>query len=364
MPFDRGSITCRICYLPKTLPKDVLDKFQEKAAPSLDNLKDEVQLGWVSGRHLLERRIDEETAFAGGYLHLCLRQAQKKIPASLLRAECRMAELAQQAAEKRPLNRKERKLIKEETILRLLPQMPPQLAGTYFAVDHTANRLYVTASSDKQLDTFLGYFVDTVGYDPVPLTPEVVCKEQCEVEPDSLPQLNFSPELADANATGTLGQNFLTWLWWYQEENNGELPKSQLGEFGLLVDGPLVFVADGAGALESSIRKGLPTRSAEAKAALMVGKKLKRATIQFARAKETWKCTVEADSFLLRGLSLPEGEAMEPHSVFEERMTYLHIFQQVFYALFQKFVQEFKSGKNLDAFEKKAKAWVKNLEAK
>ena len=184
------------------------------------------------------------------------------------------------------------------------------------------------------------------------------------MEPDRLPELNFSPDMPDANATGTLGRNFLTWLWWYQEENNGELPKSQLGEFGLLLDGPLVFMSDGAGALESSIRKGLPTRSAEAKAALTVGKKLKRATLQFTRAKESWKCSVDADTFLFRGLSLPEGEAMEPHAVFEERMTCLHIFQQLFYALFQKFVNDFKSGKGLDAFEKKAKAWVKNLEAK
>ena len=74
MPFDRGSITFQACQLPRPLPDDALEGFAAKAAGSLDSVRDEAQLGWVSGRHLLERRIDQETAYLGGYLHLCLLQ--------------------------------------------------------------------------------------------------------------------------------------------------------------------------------------------------------------------------------------------------------------------------------------------------
>jgi hypothetical protein len=367
MPFDRGTITCRVCLLPQALPGDVVKRFADQAAGSLEHVTDEPQWGWVSGRHLLDRRIDDETAFRGGHLYLCLRQAQRKIPASLLRAECRMAELAVQAESKvASLNRKERKRIKEETVQRLLPQMPPQLAGTPFVIDAAAKRLYVGAASDRQMDTFLSLFEDTVGFEPIALTPDLAARTLAEVDPATVPPLNFAPDLPDAAAAaGSLGQNFLTWLWFLQEDSGGVLPKSQLGEFAFLIDGPLVFVAEGPGAFESSLRKGTPTVSAEAKAALTVGKKLKRAKLVLARGKtETWSATIDADSFLLRGLRLPEGEALEEHAAFEERITYLHMFQTLFYALFERYLKEVGSPARLAALLRGAKEWVREREAR
>jgi len=366
MPFDRGTITCRVCVLPKAFPEEVLARFADKAAGSLESVKDEPQWGWVSARHLLERRIDEETAFLGGHLHLCLRQAQRKIPASLLRAECRMAELALMAEQKSAgVNRKEKRRIKEEVTALLLPKMPPQLAGSYFVADAPAKRLYVGAASEKQLETFLGYFGDTVGFEPTVLGPESAAKELAGIDPASIPPFNVSPELPDGNAGGTLGQNFLTWLWYLQEESNGVLPKSKLGEFSFMVDGPLVFVAEGNGAFESSIRKGQPTLSAEAKAALTVGKKLKRAKLIFARSKnEVWSVSVDADTFLFRGLRLPEGEALEANSAFEERVTCLHVFQSLFFALFERYLKDMGDSAKFTATQKRAKQWVRELAAK
>ena len=259
------------------------------------------------------------------------------------------------------VNRKERKRIKEEVTQRLLPQMPPQLSGTPFVIDAAAKRLYVAAASEKQLETFIGYFSDTVDVEPIPLLPELAARELGEVDPNDIPPLNFSPEQPDAKTGGTLGQNFLTWLWFLQEETGGTLPKSQLGEFAFMVDGPLVFV----GAFESSIRKGLPTLSAEAKAALTVGKKLKRAKLTLARGKaETWTAAVDADAFLFRGLKLPEGEQLEAHSAFEERVTYLHIFQTVFFALFDRYLKEVGDRAKFAGIQKRAKAWVKEREGK
>ena len=368
MPFDHGNVTCRVCLLPKNLPADVLARFEAKAAGSLDSVRDEVQIGWVSGRHLLERRIDDETAILGGHLHLCLRQAQRKVPSSLLRAECRMAELAYMAENKTPVvNRKERKRIKEEVTLNLLPKMPPQLSGTYFTVDASAKRLYVSATSDKQLENFLAFFSQTTGIEPIPLGPEMAARELFEANPDAAPPVNYSPELPDGNAGGTLGQNFLTWLWFLQEETNGELPKTQLGEFSFVIDGPLTFIAEGEGngAHESTLRKGAPTISAEAKSALIVGKKLKRAKIILARSKtELWNVAVDADSFVLRGMKLPEGEALEAGAAFEERITALHIFQALFYALFERYLKEVRDSQKFAVLQKRAKQWVKERAGK
>ncbi len=360
MPFDTGNLTFRICRLPQAMPADAIAKFAEKAAQSLEHLKDEPQWGWVSARHLLERRIDEETAMLGGYLHLCMRQAERKIPSALLTAECRMVELTQMAEKQTErLNRKERKTIKEQVIERLLPTMPPQLSGTYFTIDPSDNLLYTNATSQKQLDMFLGLFCKTIGFEPVPLLPEVAAADLFGVDPESVAPINLSPELPDGDAAGSLGQNFLTWLWCFLEERNGNLPQSKLGEFSMMIDGPLALVAEGPGAFESVIRKGMPTFSAEAKAALTVGKKLRQAKLILSRGRgEDWTVTLDADEFVFRGLKLPEGEAMDPGSIFEERMTNLYVFQKVFFALFQRFLTEMGDSEKRAAFQKMAKKWV------
>jgi hypothetical protein len=277
-----------------------------------------------------------------------------------------MSELAQMAADKAErLNRKQRKTIKEEVTARLLPQMPPQLTGIYFTVDPAENMLYTTATSQKQLDMFLGLFCKVVGFEPVPLVPEIAATDLFEFNPDVVPQLNVSPELPDSTACGTLGQNFLTWLWFFLEEREGNLPATKLGEFGMRLDGPLVLVAEGPGAYESVIRKGAPTVSAEAKAALTVGKKLKRAKLILARAKgEEWSVTVDADEFVFRSMKLPDGEAMDPGSIFEERMTSLYVFRMVFFALFQRFLKELSDAAGVTAFQEKAKQFVRDMDGR
>ena len=366
MPFDQGTVSFRVCMLPKELPDDALDRFAAHAAGSLDYVRDEPQFGWVSGRHLLETQIDEETSVKAGYLHLALRQAVRKVPGALLRAECRMAELAfLRESGSSTVNRKERKRIKEEVTERLLPKMPPQISGIPVVIDAQDNLAYVGAPSQKQFDTFLEHFCQAIGFEPIPMTPEVACTNTASVEPEAIVPINFSPELADSAAGGTLGQNFLTWLWFYQEETGGELPPTQLGTFGLLLEGPLLFVADGPGALESVIRKGMPTLSAEAKAALTVGKKLKRAKIVLAEHDgEQWSGTVDDDEFVFRSLKLPEGEALDPIGSFEERINSLFVFQKVFYALFQRFINDFSNPANGKAFQDKAKRWVKERDSR
>ena len=90
MPFDRGTFSLSILKLTGDLPSDALEKLDAMKAGKLDEVKDEQQVGWVSGRHLLERRIDEETAFLGGHIYLNLRTAQRKVPSALLNAEAKM----------------------------------------------------------------------------------------------------------------------------------------------------------------------------------------------------------------------------------------------------------------------------------
>ena len=366
MAFSNGPITTSVCLLPNELPEGAVERFAARAAKALDAVGAEPETGWVSGRHLLETQIDEQTAYAGGYLHLSLRVTERKIPGALLRAHCRMRELAWEAENGREPGRKQRKAIREEVTEQLLPEMPPQIRGIPFVVDANDHKLYLGTPSLKMEDLFLESFRETIGFEPVPLTPETYVAVIRELEVEDLHRLVFTPTPDQAcEAEGCeLGRDFLTWLWFLQEEV-GEVSLKKYGRFAVMIDGPLLLAATGNGAMESIVRRGSPTVSAEAKAALMVGKKLKKAKLFLRHDNgDLWSTTVDADRFVFSSLHLPEGEAMDPHAVFEERVTSLYYFQRAFYGLFDQFLDEVRVPAQAAALEKRLQEWVARRESR
>ncbi len=87
----------------------------------------------------------------------------------------------------------------------------------------------------------------------------------------------------------------------------------------------------------------MPQRSAEAKAALSVGKKLKKAKITLIRGEHIWSGTFDADNFTFSGLALPDGEEMDIHSSFAERVNFLHNFNLAIEEYVKTFIQTLKS---------------------
>src|SRR5690606_32069598 len=104
---------------------------------------------------------------------------------------------------------------------------------------------------------------------------------------------------------------------------------------------------------ETAIRKGEPMVSAETRAALLSGKKLRRAKITFARGgEEQWTCTLDADAFVFRSLKMPKTEAVDAAGRFQERMEHLETFRQAFLGLYGTFVKlrdDHASLKSMDA---------------
>ena len=120
MPFDRGSITFSMFDLPGDIPEDFAEMFVSAKAGTLDSVTAEPQVGWVTGHHLLDTAIDSGSAQCGGSYYLTLRQAVRKIPASLLNALCRREEQAFLAANpgRDYVSGKDKKRIKEDVIER------------------------------------------------------------------------------------------------------------------------------------------------------------------------------------------------------------------------------------------------------
>ena len=364
MGFESGVVSLTMYYLPNGLPQDYVDRFAARALPPVDTLGSEAIHGWVTGRHLLDSNINEETAHVANRPRLTLAKAERKIPDALLRAHTRMEELSALTADGREfLDRKTRSEIRGQVTERLLPTMPPTLTGIPIAYIPSSRVLYAGATSDKQIDALTLALREALGVDPVPVTPETAALKRSNITVRNLPATSFSPECDDELAGGTPGCDFLTWLWFFFEERGGMLGGGETS-YAVMIEGPLVFYMEGSGAHLTVLRDGAPLVASEAKAALLGGKKLRRARVTLARGEESWTATVDADTFVFRGVKLPKGEALDAVSRFEERMMSLERMREGFLTFYDRFVAERTNPATWSETRAAIHAWVSGRIAK
>lgn len=359
MGFEKGSLSFRMFFAQRDFVAGDIEKFAAAALPPLNTLAEEEIHGWVASRHVLDRNITEETAYLGGYLRLTLTQAKKTVPSSLLAAECAVEEMAvMEAEEKQYLNQQARSEIKKSIKERLLPDMPPQLKGIDFVFDERSHMIYCTATSEKQLDAFVLSLMQTTGVIAEVADPESIATKIESIDVANWAPASFSDELEDGMVDGTAGREFLMWLWYCSEKRGGLANIPEVGEIAYMVEGPLTFVMEGKGAHEISLRKGEPMLSAEARTALLSGKKLKKAKLQFVRGEEAWAFTFDADEFIFRSLKLPQTETFDRVGKFQERMVLLETFREIFFHLYAAFVKERNSSKDWKETKAAMRKWV------
>ena len=364
MPFEHGTFAVTMFSLPEPMPDNYLELFSQEKAGNLDAVKDEPQIGWVGGHHLLETTIDESTAICGGMVYLNLRKAERKIPSSWLKAVCKREERAYQQTHQTsrvPSNIK--KEIKEKAVADYLPQVPPTLVGIPMVIDLKSQMLYLGTASTAQIDLFIETFYKTIGIEPFPVNPDYFLAEDFQIAAVDLPNVMFS-ESGDGEVT--TGRDFLTWLWYFSEQDGGgALTVDPYGEFAFYIQGPLTFsiASETRGAAENTVKNGDPLRAAESKTALTVGKKLKKAKVVLERGNDVWTGAFDADQFAFNGLTLPDGDEMEPESAFAERIANLNIFRTVLAAYFKRFVKTLLSDKWGEE-ENKIRQWVDERESR
>ena len=361
MPFESGSVSFRMLELPRAFPQNFAEKFAAHRAGPLDAVGAGEQRGWVTGRHLLDSKITEESALHAGWVRLALRQAERKVPAALLKAECRMEELATMSAEgKAYLKAKQRAEIRQSVMERLLPNMPPQLKAIPFVYLPGAAHLYVTALPESQLDVFNAALLATLGFNGSAATPEALGAALKKVDLRDVAGTSFSPEMEGEAMEAAPGREFLTWLWFKSETQNGKVALGSGADLGVLLEGPLTFTHEGNGAHAAVLKKGMPESSIEAKTCLLSGKKLKEAKITFALDEQNaWSFGFEADEFLIRGLKLPQGEGqLDAISRFQERMIFLEQWREIFLDLFGAFLRARTDGKKWKGATAEIREWI------
>ena len=362
MSFDHGSVSLSVFDLPEKLPDDLPQLFAARKAGPLDAVGSEIQLGWVAGRHLLDTDFSGEGVAPGGCCYVALRQAVRKIPASLLNALCKREECALLAAEKRDfLKSREKREIREEITEKYIQKMPPTISGIPVVIDPLRRRLYAGATGRNQIDLIIEKIYEILQQEPVQITPEYFMEKDFNLTCSALPILDLGNS---ASAGETTGRDFLMYLWYYSEKS-GKIEVPDYGEFDIMIEGPLLFAGEGGdrGAGEASIKKGdSPLRSADAKAAIAVGKKLRQAKVTLTNLDRIWSCSFDADLFAFRAMKLPESEEINDFERFADRMEFLHIFTLAIEAYFKKFAEAMLDGKNVET-AKAIRDWAKNRDA-
>lgn len=339
MSFESGSISFRLFLFNQQDPAALLEALARRSAPPLEQLGQDPVSGWATGRCLLDRDLTEEKCLFGSYLYVMLMKAERKAPASLLRAQLQMEEEIERRARGVDfLPRAACAEIRKRVVEALLPTMPPTLTGIPAIVDFRNGLLIASALADKQIDALCAALRDASGESPLLLTPETVALRRLQINVKDLSPVNFSPDPSvEPPAEPTLGMDFLTWIWFLWESKGGicHLPDGR--EFGVMIEGPLTFFHEGAGAHEAILRKGAPANSREAAAALKCGKKLRRAKVTIGLREAVYSANVDAD-FAFRSINLPKAEQLDAYGRFLERMLRLETFWNAWMALFDHFL--------------------------
>lgn len=116
----------------------------------------------------------------------------------------------------------------------------------------------------------------------------------------------MSVDVQGAESHGFLGEEFLTWLWFQWETEGGEFPLAGGRVVGVALDDFLSFAALTEDETEQTLRRGLPTRTAEARTALRQGHRLRKARLLLAEGDRQWTATLDAPTMTLSGVKLPD----------------------------------------------------------
>ena len=137
-----------------------------------------------------------------------------------------------------------------------------------------------------------------------------------------------------------VGPEFLTWLWYRCEEQDGIFDLGLAGgPFEVWFDDRLTVGSNLVDAQENLFKGGHPTSSLEARSALRLGKLATEARLRFIRGAQEWSFTFKAADLSISGLKLPTVLAKEDDDRFYERMFLLEQLEASIKGLFINFMK-------------------------
>ena len=136
------------------------------------------------------------------------------------------------------------------------------------------------------------------------------------------------------------GHEFLTWLWFRSEEDDGCLEVSGIGPVTLWIEDRLVLGSLETESKQNILKEGDVSKSGEAATALQVGKKVLEARFGLIREDREYRFLLKGDTFDLQGVAVPKVLAEEGddwHATALVRLGHIREVVAVLDALFAEF---------------------------
>lgn len=137
--------------------------------------------------------------------------------------------------------------------------------------------------------------------------------------------------------TRFLGREFLTWLWYRSELQEGLFRLGEDRTIEVWFDARLTLEALGDIKEQNVIKSESPTETEEARASLQTGKQVKEARLRVVYDQKQWTATIKADDLSLHGLKLPAVLSREEDDQVYERFDLLEEIEDLMDDLFGVF---------------------------
>ncbi len=147
-------------------------------------------------------------------------------------------------------------------------------------------------------------------------------------------------DLVDRLATTAfLGKEFLTWLWFKTDLQEGLITIPDGGPAAeIWFCDRIVLSGAGQGAEKVAVKTEDPSTCPECRSALAQGKKVETARIRIVRAQREWTVTIKGEDLAVGSVKLPAVLTKEEDDKARERFTLLDQLDGMIVALFTEFV--------------------------
>ncbi len=141
-----------------------------------------------------------------------------------------------------------------------------------------------------------------------------------------------------------MGEDFLTWLWFKIEKNNGAF-ETEKGEIFTVTMGDKLVVAGGDGEFkESTISSGKNSTFEEAKEGIRCGKKVSSAKLILEYNGDEWSFLVKSEDFSFTSFKTPKvakkiQDKEDPDGAFFEKVFLVEKAFELFDSLFANFLK-------------------------
>jgi len=366
-----GSVSFRRYFISGAGPADVTDAFvtavHDNAFGRYGSAStDGTEVGWITPRHLFDTDITAERIAVGRFVSLAMRIDRNAVPAAVLKSYIHVEEdVALQAGGREFLSKSERAQARETAQIRAEREAKNGAFRRIFAypllIDLDRQTVYFGNLGVGVNDKMMALFMDTFDCGLEPASADRLAYRLMQAaggiegvehaKPSHLiraPQgCEGAPDDFDTGDRGFLGKEFLTWLWFKVDSDDGALRVSTGDEIAVMIDRVLRLECDFAVTGTDVITADGPAALPEARAALTVGKQPTKMGLIFGGRAGEFSLVLDGRRMTVSSMVLPpdeDGADKDLHARRERRFEQIADAAELLDVLYELFLRRRTSG--------------------